>query len=93
MIQAVLIQIVGWLGVSLYVAGYGLLSFNRLDSNSPGYHALNAAGGICLVIFSASLADLPNIIVNIVWVVIAGFSLTRIFKLKRNRSRSLVNSQ
>lgn len=89
----ILLQLVGWSGVVFYVTGYGLLSFNKLDPNSVTYHGLNAAGGICLVVFSMSLADVPNMIVNIVWILIATISLARIFKLRRNRTNSLFNPQ
>lgn len=79
------IQVTGWLGVALYISGYALLSFNRLQPDSVTYHVLNAGGGICLVIFSLSIVDVPNTIVNAVWILIAGISLIRIMRVKLQR--------
>lgn len=77
-----LVQFVGWVGVVAYVVSYALLSFGKLKADSILYQLLNACGGVCLVIFSFSLADLPNVAVNLIWIVIAVISLVRIIRFK-----------
>lgn len=91
-IQELLLQIIGWAGVVAYGASYALLSFGQLKADSVRYQLLNALGGIFLVIFSLSLADLPNVAVNTVWILIACVSLARIIRSRRaTRQQPYVN--
>ena len=78
-----MIEIIGWAGVVAYVVAYGLLSLGKMKPDRVNYHALNAFGGICLVVLSYHKADTPNLIVNVIWVVIASLSILRILKIKR----------
>jgi len=85
--QNIILQFIGWLGVAAYVASYALLSFGFLNADSIRYQLLNALGGICLVVFSLSLADIPNVAVNAIWIIIAVVSLVRIIRSKTKRPR------
>jgi hypothetical protein len=83
MIKDIFMQVIGWAGVVFYVISYALLSFERLRADSITYQLLNVCGGICLVVFSCSLADVPNIVVNLIWIIIALVSLMRIVRSRR----------
>lgn len=78
-----LLDIIGWVGVIVYVAAYALLSLGWMKADKVNYHALNAVGGICLVVFSFAVDDMPNLFVNLVWIVIAGLSITHILRLRK----------
>ena len=71
-------SIVGWIGAITFIMAYFLLSTKRLSADKITYHALNALGGLCLVINSWSLNDTPTLFVNFVWMGIALYSVLRI---------------
>ena len=75
-------ELIGWLGAVSYIIGYFLLSTKKLSSDQIIYHALNALGGICLVVNSVFLNDSPNFVVNLIWMGIAIYSIIQIFKLR-----------
>ncbi len=72
-----MIQIIGWIGVVSYVAAYALLSTSRLSARSVLFHFLNALGGLCLIIDAHQSGDMPNLVVNAVWMLIATVSMMR----------------
>ena len=69
---------IGWIGVVIYVVAYGLLSIGRLSAHTNKYHFLNAVGGLCLVIHALHNSDMPDLTVNLIWILIAGTSIARI---------------
>jgi hypothetical protein len=76
MLMTLLFQInvyaaLGWIGTLSYLLAYLLLSVNKLKSTQISYHALNIVGSVGLVANAMHYADLPNIVVNIAWGVIA----------------------
>jgi hypothetical protein len=60
-------ELIGWIGAFSYILAYILLIMKRLSAEKQLYHVLNALGGICLVINAIALHDMPNLIVNFVW--------------------------
>ncbi|HLT71176.1 MAG TPA: hypothetical protein VKZ75_00925 [Cyclobacteriaceae bacterium] len=80
-----LFDIIGWVGVVTYVIAYALLSMGWMKADKVNYHALNAIAGICLVVFSFVVEDVPNLFVNLIWIVIAALSIARILWLKRRK--------
>ena len=61
----------GWIGTFLYLLAYLLLSIKKLRADHRLYHLLNIFGAIGLTYNALSLDDYPNVIVNIVWAIIA----------------------
>jgi len=78
-----MIDIIGWTGVVVYVAAYALLSLGWMKADRVNYHALNALGGICLVVIAYHKSDTPNLFVNLIWIMIAGLSIINILRKKR----------
>ncbi len=72
----------GWIGTASYLAAYLLLSIGKLKADRPLYHILNVAGAAGLVYNAIALKDLPNVIVNIAWAIIAFFALGAIGRKK-----------
>jgi hypothetical protein len=77
--------IIGWIGALSYVLGYLLLSLRVVSAERVTFHLLNSIGGCCLVIHSVFLNDIPNFFVNLVWMLIALYSIVRAFKLLRKQ--------
>ncbi len=72
--------IVGWLGVALFVISYLLLSIEKLSAKKTMYHWLNFLGALCLVVNAISIKDNPTIVVNIIWALIAIFTVFKNYK-------------
>jgi len=73
-------ETIGWFGAFFYILAYGLLIMKRLSSERQLYHTLNAMGGVCLVVNAIALDDMPNLIVNFVWMGIALFAIYKVTK-------------
>ena len=82
-IVQIIYPIVGWIGTIAYLLGYLLLSTNKLKSDQVSYHVLNIIGSIGLTANAVYYTDLPNIVVNVVWGMIAAGA---IIVLLRKRS-------
>lgn len=80
-------EIIGWTGVLAYVTAYALLSLGWMRAEGVPYHLLNALGGVCLVVVSYTLMDMPNLVVNALWIVIAAASLLRIYIVRKKSQR------
>ena len=78
--------IIGWVGAVSYILAYFLLVIKVLSAEQATYHAMNAFGGICLVINALILSDMPNIVVNAVWGGLAFFALAKILRLRLAKS-------
>lgn len=72
-----MIEIAGWLGVVAYVVSYLLLSINVLKSNQYLFHLLNMAGAMGLIIDAGFHRDPPNLAVNVIWLSIGVFAVTK----------------
>jgi hypothetical protein len=72
-------ELIGWTGASAFVIAYLLLSLKVLSSEKILYHALNALGGILMSISTFNMQDRPAFFVNVIWMGIAIFSISRIF--------------
>lgn len=78
------VQILGWLGSIQVVLAYFLVSTHRISSQAPVYQYLNLVGGLFLIVLTIYLKAYPSAFVNIIWVVIAVYSLW--FKKKTSSS-------
>jgi hypothetical protein len=72
------VEVFGWLGSVAVVIAYACVSTNRLRSNSFAYQLLNLFGSACLIANTAYYHAYPSTFVNVVWLFIALFALTRI---------------
>jgi hypothetical protein len=82
---SLLLNFLGWAGAATYIIAYILLSAGWMNAGQVRYHALNALGGLLLVVFSYAVHDQPNLFVNLIWMLIAGVSSWRIIVLRRKR--------
>ncbi|MBI1770211.1 MAG: hypothetical protein HY015_01815 [Bacteroidetes bacterium] len=75
-------QIIGWIGASLYITAYFLLSTKRLHADKLTFQLMNILGGICLVVNSLHQEDYPSLFTNLVW---ASIGLFAIYYNRHNR--------
>ena len=80
-----LMEVVGWIGAVLILAGYFLLSAGKLDARSPAYQWLNVVGAAGFIANSSWNGAWPSAALNVIWVGIGLVALVRIFS-KRGRA-------
>ncbi len=72
-----LLAIIGWVGVVAVLLAYMLNSFGVLQTNQPLYFALNLVGSLTLLIEAYIHHDIPPVLLNIIWAIIAMVGLVR----------------
>jgi hypothetical protein len=76
--NTILIDILGWLSVVLFLVAYSLVSTKKkLEGDSVIYQTMNILGGVLLVTNSFYYHALPSVGINVAWIGIAIFALTR----------------
>ena len=83
-INSSMYTIMGWVGTLAYLLAYFLLSINKISSKSLLYHSLNVIGAIGLTANALHLADVPNVVVNCAWGLIAISALVVFSRKKQN---------
>jgi hypothetical protein len=77
------LDLLGVIGSLLICAAYLAVSLKRVDPEGLRYHAVNASGSVLLLI---SLYFRPNpgaILIEVLWLAIAGFGIARAFVIRR----------
>lgn len=69
------IEVIGWIGATLILSAYALLSAGRLQGNSRTYHLMNIFGAIGFVVNSGWNGAYPSAGLNIVWIGIGAYAL------------------
>jgi len=73
-------DILGWVGATLLLGAYVLVSSKRLEGDSLAYQLLNLAGSGLLIVNSAHYGAYPSVGVNVVWIGIAVFTIARVIR-------------
>lgn len=71
-------SILGWIGMVLILTAYLLISIKKIKSDSYYYQILNLFGAIGIVISTLFTKSWPAMTLNIIWAIIAGFSIIKI---------------
>ena len=72
-----LIEGLGWVASVLIVGAYFLNIRGQLRADDPRYVWANLVGGLFFVVNTIHHGAYPSALVNVVWVLIAGFSLLK----------------
>lgn len=75
---AVLVDVLGWLGAAMLLVAYALVSAGKVQGDSTPYQLLNAVGSIFLMLNTAYYGAYPSTFVNLVWLVIAAYTLKKV---------------
>ena len=78
-----LMEVVGWIGGALILAGYFLLTAGKLDAKSPTYQWLNVVGAAGFIANSGWNGAWPSAVLNIIWV---GIGVVALWQIGRKRS-------
>ena len=73
------IEAIGWVGALLILLAYALLSAGKLTGRSPLYQWMNVFGAAGFMVNGWWHGALPSAALNVVWMMIGGFALWRIW--------------
>jgi len=82
-VEYVLVEIAGWTGALLILAGYALLTMGRLNGQSALYQAMNVVGAAGFIVNGWYHGAIPSVALNIIWMMIGAVALSRILKRRR----------
>ncbi|MEK7545330.1 MAG: hypothetical protein AAB551_04340 [Patescibacteria group bacterium] len=77
--KQILEEIIGWYGTVAIIAAFALVSFGFLEAKSLLYQILNGTGAIGIVYISLKRKAYQPAVLNIIWTVIAGVAIAKIF--------------
>ena len=80
------VEVAGWLGASLILLGYLLISTGKLTGQSAAYQLINVVGAAGFIVNGWWHGAVPSAALNVVWMMIGGVSLWRIVKRRSSTS-------
>lgn len=66
-----IVDIVGWIGASLILIAYYLISNKKLTSNNKKYQLLNLTGALMLMVNAYVNGSFPLTGLNVIWAIVA----------------------
>jgi hypothetical protein len=75
------VEVAGWLGATLILLAYALVSTGRLDARGRTFQWMNLVGAAGFVVNSGFHGAWPSTILNVIWIGIALASLVRLARL------------
>lgn len=72
------IEVVGWIGASLILLAYLLITTGKLDGQSPLYQWINVVGAAGFVANGWWHNAIPSTVLNLIWMAIGGVALWKI---------------
>jgi hypothetical protein len=80
-----LVDIIGYAGMVLILLAFYLISAGKVEGNSRAYQVINLFGGVGILINAYYFNAMPSVVLNAIWIVIAGVALAKTFS---GRSRA-----
>ena len=81
------VEVAGWVGAGLILLAYLLLSMGKVTGQTPLYQGMNIVGAAGFIINGWWHDALPSAVLNVIWMMIGGVALWRIWA-KRKSSTS-----
>jgi hypothetical protein len=72
------VEVAGWVGASLILGGYLLLSMGKVTGQSLLYQSMNVAGAAGFIVNGWWHGAVPSAVLNVVWMMIGAVALWRI---------------
>ncbi len=73
----IIVQAIGYFGGVTTLYAYYMVSSGRTKGDSLHYQFYNIIGALCLIVNTAYMGAFPSMGVNIIWVVVAVYSLRK----------------
>ena len=78
MVTEILVDIVGWIGATLILIAYAMITTSRINGQSLAYQWMNAIGSIFMMVNALYYGALPSFGLNLIWLGIAIYGLSQI---------------
>ena len=75
--MSIAMEVVGWIGASLILAAYVLISAGRIGGRSNAYQIMNICGSAGVLLNSGYNGAIPSAALNLVWLGIGTVVLLR----------------
>jgi len=76
---SVVTETFGWIGVAAILGAYALLTMQVLVGTDWQFHALNAVGGVGIIVDAAAQKNWQPVVLNVVWLAIATIGIAQRF--------------
>ncbi len=83
------VEIAGWIGATLILLAYLLLSMGKVTGQSPLYQGMNVVGAAGFIVNGWWHGAIPSTALNIVWLLIGAFASWRILKSKGSSTSAM----
>ena len=80
------VEVAGWVGATLILLAYLLLSAGKLNGQSLVYQGMNVVGAAGFVVNGWWHGAMPSAVLNVLWLMIGVFASIRIFHRKGRRT-------
>jgi hypothetical protein len=80
----VFVEVAGWVGASLILGAYLLLSMGKTTGQSTLYQGMNVVGAAGFIINGWWHGAVPSAALNVIWMMIGGVALWRISSKRRS---------
>jgi len=85
--MGILIEVLGWIASVLIVGSYALNITGKLPASSKTYVLANIIGGVFFVVNTYYHQAYPSMFVNVIWVIIAIYMISKKKKKKNNNAK------
>ena len=91
--NSTLFDVVGLLGVLVYISSYGALQLGRLNGHSLLYSALNAIAATLVLISLYKDFNLASALIQVVWITVSVVGATRLILTTFNSENATSGSK
>jgi hypothetical protein len=85
----IFVEVAGWVGASLILGAYLLISMGRVTGQSAVYQAMNVGGAAGFIVNGWWHGALPSAVLNVIWMMIGGVALWRIAARRRSSTSAM----
>jgi hypothetical protein len=78
-----LISLLGFVGAGLILLAYLQVSRGAWQGKSLAFQLVNLFGALALVLYSIALTAYANVLLNVVWLVVAFIALVQLYRTKK----------
>ena len=83
------VEVAGWIGAALILLAYLLVTLGRLTGQSLAFQWMNLFGALGFVINGWWHRAMPSASLNVIWMLIAGVALWRLWRKKGSSTSAM----
>ena len=83
------VEAAGWIGATLILLAYLLLSMGKVTGQSPLYQGMNIVGAAGFIVNGWWHGALPSAVLNVIWMLIGGVALWRIWAKQKSSTSAM----